>query len=313
MNKALLIVLVLWTHTYALNEVERSTKFLRLYKNTLNEIQKDILLKKELAWEKEIKACTDSNNTKCLSKHYLKIITILKEEYIEEHGLITLNNISKNIKKHYLETMIHQTSKVYYNNKYQKNDVCLGKEHQQITKGTVFLTRFYNKVFTLFQGKHFSDKKYAEFDHTDKYKHQSLIFYILNNFSKKTLEKQIIFGLKMMKKEDRLAIYKSLKKLDEMYLYYLNHTNVTEEGLLRFNEKMNVCNYMTYKGEVNHGHVVVIKLLDKHKASLQLRSVVDYMYTFWNRRDSEGMLEKSEALLAFALNAIESNENKKND
>ena len=325
MNRILLIALVLLTQLHAFETVETEqrlkelfksntelkkqyfmvSEFLELYKNTLTKVEKNLLLQKELVWEKEVEVCLEHNSTECLTKHYLKTRTILKNKYIKEHHLITLGNIFEKLWKHYNETMVYQTSKISYNDKHQENSICLGEENQQITKGTVYLTRFYNKVFTLFQGKSFSDKKYCESDYTDVYKHQSLIQYILKNFSKKILKKQIILSLKILKNKDKIAIHKSLKKLDEMYLYFLNHTNVTKESIFRLNEKKNVCNYVMSNGEANHGHVVVIRSLGKFQTNLQLHSVVDYMYTFWNRRNIEGNIEKSHELLEFTLNILD--------
>ena len=334
MKKFLLMVLVFLTDVYAVekmatqksiqevvesnntlkNQYEKTSKFLRLYKNSLNKIDRDILVKKELLWQKEAEACLEANPTECLNSHYLKVANSLKDEYIKSHGLVTLDGVSEKLSKNYHEVMVKEKYEVVYNNKKQENSVCLGEEHQELTKGTVLLTRFYNKVFTLFQGKSFTDKNYVENEYTEEYKHQLFIAYLLKNFSTKTLEKQIVFGLKMLNKEDKTAVLKSLKKLDEMYIYYLNHTDVTEEEIFRLNERKNVCNYVNEKNkeDFNYGHRVDVSYLGKTHVTLQLHSVVDYMYTFWHRRDMEGNLEKCRELLDFTLDFLEQKEKSTN-
>ena len=330
MSKLLLMFLVLLTDVYAVektiiytsvqeviesntslkNRYEKTNKFLRLYKNSLNKIDRTILLKKEMLWKKEEEACLKANPTECLNSHYLKIANSLKDEYIKSHGLITLSAVSEKLSKNYNEVMVKEKYEVEYNNKEQENSVCLGKENQRLTKGTVLLIRFYNKVLGLFEGKKINDKNYREYDYTDKYVDKPFVANVLKNFSTKILEKQIVFGLKMLNKEDKLAVAKSLKKLDEMYIYYLNHTNVTEEEIFRLNERKNVCNYVNEhnKEDFNYGHRVDVSYLGKNHVTLQLHSVVDYMYTFWHRRDMEGNLEKSRELLDFALDFLEAKE-----
>jgi len=271
---------IYYSDSTTFNDFAYTFWFRRYSDGTIEKIKKliDDLLK-----EQNFLAKSDSKEY--LKKLHFKLKDELKDKYIKEHKILSIDYFYKQFHQFYKQNIFNSTTTVTFTNKRNETQQCGNNQEEKIILGYSLIVPFYFIVENFFKNDLFwqsEDRKSLLSDYT--LKKESLIAYVLNRVSIKRVESSLNKFLHLLTEKEINSLYDYAKALKNSYIKQNQHK------------------------DTKYNFYFSVKLAtQEYPLPISSEPIYPQMNAFWKRRLLDNTEEKMYELLEFLLNTIETN------
>lgn len=263
---------------------ETLENFIELYLKTLTKEETKELEQHVQSWKKKEYSCLKETNMKgCLQELYLNIRDEIKEKYIKNHKIISINYFYEQFHQVYKKKIFNRTTTVDFLNEHGQSRQCTNNQEEKIIIGYALLVQFYFTLEDFFKKSLFWESKDRESLLSNySLKKESLIAYTLNRVSMEKVQMALSEFLGLLSEKEILSLYEYVKALDDSY----------------FNRSFN-------EGKACNFYFSVKPSSEEYRLGISEKPIYEQMNAFWNRRLYDKTEKKVYKLVQFGLLIME--------